>query len=200
MIESLLNIASAFGLATSAGLNAYIPLLAVALLGRAGLIQVNSPFDVLMHPAVIGVLVVLLLIEVLADKVPAINHINDIVQTFVRPTAGVIVFAASAGTIGVDPIVAVICGVLLAGSVHAAKSLVVRPIVTATTGGLANPLVSTLEDVIAAVVSFLAIVLPVLMLAVMLLIIIVMVWLLLRRPERRTPAGSSYGKYGGLPR
>lgn len=200
MIESLLHIASAFGLATSAGLNAYIPLLAVSLLGHAGLIKLNPPFDILMHPVVIGVLVVLLLIEVLADKVPAVNHVNDIIQTFVRPTAGVIVFAASAGTIGVDPVVAVICGLLLAGSVHAAKTIVVRPAVTATTGGLANPLVSTVEDIIAAVVSFLAIVLPWLMLAVMLLIIIVMVWLLTRRPERRTPAGGSYGKYGGLPR
>jgi len=62
MIETLLNLASAFGLATSAGLNAYIPLLAVSLLSHAGLIKLNPPFDILMHPVVIGVLVVLLLI------------------------------------------------------------------------------------------------------------------------------------------
>lgn len=193
MIETLLHIASAFGLATSAGLNAYIPLLAISLLGHAGLIQLKPPFDIMLHPAVIGVLVVLLLIEVLADKIPAVNHVNDIVQTIVRPTAGVIAFAAGSGTIGVHPVLAVICGLLLAGSVHAAKSVVVRPVITATTGGLANPVVSTLEDIIAAVVSFLAIVLPWLMLLVLLLLLVVIVWLLIRRPARPASTGGGYG-------
>ena len=99
-MELLTGVFSAFGLSASAGLNAYIPLLTVALLARfTNLIKLNSPWDTLTSPWVIGLLVVLLLVEIFADKAPVVNHINDAVQTFVRPAAGAIVFAASARVI-----------------------------------------------------------------------------------------------------
>src|SRR3972149_895111 len=95
---------TAFGLAASAGLNAYIPLLIVALLGRfTNWFTLNSPWDVLTSWWVIGALVVLTLIEVFADKAPAGNHVNDAIQTFVRPAAGAILFAASAGAVSNIP-------------------------------------------------------------------------------------------------
>jgi hypothetical protein len=73
-----LGIFTAFGLSASAGLNAYIPLLVIALLARfTDLIVLNSPWDTLANPWVIGLLVVLSTIEFFADKVPAVNHIND---------------------------------------------------------------------------------------------------------------------------
>jgi uncharacterized membrane protein len=120
-----MDIFSAFGLSASAGLNAYIPLLVVALLARfTNLIKLTSPWDALSNWWVIGVLVVLSVIEFFADKIPAVNHINDIVQTFVRPTAGAIAFAASARMLtDVSPVLSFIAGLLVAGSVHAAKSL-----------------------------------------------------------------------------
>lgn len=190
-MDWLFHLATAFGLSTSAGLNAYIPLLAISLLAKVDdlggptLIQLNQPWDVLEHPAVIGVLVVLLLIETFADKIPAVNHVNDVIQTFVRPAAGVIAFAASTGTLGVHPVVAVICGIVLAGTVHVAKSAVMRPAVTATTGGMGNPLVSTAEDVVAAMVSFTAIVLPWLMLLFIIMLLGLVAWWLARRSEPR---------------
>ena len=83
-----------------------------------------------------------------ADKVPAVNHINDLIQTVVRPAAGAIAFAASAKVItDVNPVLALACGLLVAGSVHVAKSAAVRPVVTATTGGAGNVPVSIAEDV-----------------------------------------------------
>ena len=73
----------------------------------------------------------------LADKIPAVNHINDLIQTFVRPVAGAIAFAAGTNVInGINPVVALACGLLVAGSVHLAKSAAVRPFVTATTAGV----------------------------------------------------------------
>ncbi len=88
-MELLTGIFSAFGLSASAGLNAYIPLLVVALLARfTDLIKLNHPWDTLTSWWVIGLLVVLSVIEFFADKFPAVNHINDIIQTFVRPAAG----------------------------------------------------------------------------------------------------------------
>jgi len=96
-MESVLGIFSAFGLSASAGLNAYIPLLVVALMARfTNLIKLSPPYDALTSWWIIGLLIVLSLIEFLVDKFPAINHINDfVIQTFVRLAAGAIVFAAS---------------------------------------------------------------------------------------------------------
>lgn len=169
-MELLLSIFSAFGLSASAGLNAYIPLLTVALLGRfTDLITLKSPWDTLESPWVIGVLGVLLLIEIFADKVPAVNHINDAIQTFVRPAAGAIVFAASANVISdMHPVLAIILGLLVAGGVHTVKSVAVRPAVTATTAGVANTPVSVLEDATSTVVSLISVIVPAMLLLVVL--------------------------------
>ena len=133
----LLNVLSAFGLSVSAGLNAYIPLLVVSLLAKfTDLIQLKSPWDALTSWWTIGILLFLSLIEFFADKIPAVNHINDAIQTIVRPTAGAIVFAASAHVItDIHPVLSLALGLLVAGGVHTVKAAAVRPAVTATTAG-----------------------------------------------------------------
>ncbi len=178
-----MEIFTAFGLSASAGLNAYIPLLVVALIARfTDLITLNPPWDTLTSWWVIGVLVVLSLVEFFADKVPAVNHINDIIQTLVRPAAGAIVFAASARVISdVQPVFAMILGLLVAGGVHAVKSVAVRPAVTATTGGAGNVPVSIAEDIISTVLSIVATVVPVVIAAVIVLVTAWIVWWLWRR-------------------
>ncbi len=159
---ALANIISAFGLAGAAGLNAYIPLLIVAVLGRLGVLQLSQPFDVLTSWPAIAALVVLLIIEFVVDKVPGADHINDAIQTFVRPAAGAILFAANTGVIqGIDPVVSLIAGLVLALSVHATKAAV-RPAVNLTTMGIGAPFVSAAEDILSAIASFLAIFAPVL--------------------------------------
>ena len=178
-----MDIFSAFGLSASAGLNAYIPLLVVALLARfTPLLKLNPPWDALTSWWVIGLLVVLSGIEFFADKFPVVNHINDLVQTFVRPIAGAILFAASARVItNVHPVLALALGVLVAGSVHATKSLLIRPAVTATTGGAGNIPVSILEDIISTVVSFFSIVMPILIALLALLVGFILVRWWIRR-------------------
>lgn len=174
-MEMLLGVFTAFGLSASAGLNAYIPLLVVGVIAHyTDWIVLNNPWDLLANPWVLIVLGILVIIEMLADKVPAVNHINDAIQTFVRPVAGAIVFAASANVItDISPVLALISGLLVAGSVHAVKSVAVRPVVTATTGGAGNVPVSIAEDIISTVMSILAIVIPILM-AIMLIVMVVL--------------------------
>jgi hypothetical protein len=190
MIEAVSNLATAFGLSTSAGLNAYVPLLAVALTARyTSLIRLNPPFDALASPWVIGVLVVLLVVEIVADKVAVVDTINDAIQTVVRPAAGAILFAATTNAIGeVHPVLAMVCGVILAGGVHTAKASA-RPAITATTAGVANPVVSVAEDVTAAVTSIVALVAPVLVvLLVVALAVGVFLWLRRRRARQQVGA------------
>lgn len=181
-MDILANVLAAFGLSSSAGLNAYLPLLVVALAARfTNLVQLKAPWDALESPWVIGILVILLTVEFFADKVPAVNHVNDVIQTFVRPTAGAILFASTTQVVtNLNPVVAIILGLLVAGSVHVAKSAVFRPAVTATTAGLGTPVVSLMEDVVALVVSVLSVVVPVLVACILILLTALAIWLLWR--------------------
>lgn len=176
-MELLTGIFSAFGLSASAGLNAYIPLLMVSLVAKfTNLIELQSPWDTLTSWWVIGLLVVLGAVEFFADKVPAVNHVNDVIQTFIRPAAGAIVFAASANVITeISPVVSLISGLLVAGSVHTVKAAAVRPAITATTGGLGNTPVSIAEDVISVIMSMLAILLPFLVGIFFILLVIMLI-------------------------
>jgi hypothetical protein len=191
-MNALFGIMTAFGLSASAGLNAYIPLLVVGVIAHyTDWINLNPPYDLLANPWVLIVVGVLLIIEMLADKIPAVNHVNDIIQTGIRPAAGAIIFAASAHAItNVQPVIAIICGLLVAGSVHVVKSAAVRPAVTATTGGAANVPVSIAEDVIATVVSILSIVIPVLVAVFLVIFVALIIWWFWRRANRRHQAVS----------
>lgn len=184
-MDWILGVFSAFGLSASAGLNAYIPLLVVALLARyTSLLRLSEPWNALTNGWVIGLLVALSAVEFLADKVPAVNHLNDVVQTLVRPTAGAIVFAASARVVtDVHPVLALAAGVLVSGGVHAVKSAAVRPAVTATTGGAGNVPVSILEDVISTFLSILSVVIPVFVAVLAILMAAWLLWWLWRRAE-----------------
>ena len=187
-MELLTGIFTAFGLSASAGLNAYIPLLLVGLLAKyTNLINLSQPWDTLANPWIILLLCVLVIIEMLADKVPAVNHINDLIQTLIRPAAGAIAFAASANVVtDVSPVLALAAGLLVAGTVHVAKAGAVRPMVTATTGGAGNIPVSIAEDVVSTILSILAIIMPVLVGTLMVVIAAFIIYWLYRRANRHT--------------
>jgi hypothetical protein len=180
-----MEIFTAFGLSASAGLNAYMPLLIVAICARLNIFKLQAPFDVMESWWVIGVLAVLLVIEMLVDKIPAVDTVNDIINTLIRPAAGAVLFAASANIVtDVSPVISIILGLLVAGGVHAAKATA-RPVLTATTAGVANPLVSTAEDVVSGVTSLVAILIPWLVLLIGTAGIVLFLWWRLRRLDRQ---------------
>lgn len=192
MLEAL----TGTGLAASAGLNAYIPLLTMGLLARyTDVIDLPGGWQWLSNGWVLGILAVLLAVEVVADKVPVVDHVNDVLQTVVRPTAGGLAFGAgsSAQTVTVsDPgsffgshqWVPVAAGVLIALSVHGVKAAS-RPVVNATTAGMGAPVASTAEDFSSVVLSLLAILLPVLVLVGIALLGYAGWWVIRRRRRRR---------------
>ncbi|NES15602.1 MULTISPECIES: DUF4126 domain-containing protein [Micromonospora] len=192
----MLEVLTGSGLAASAGLNAYIPLLLMGLLARyTDLVDLPSGWQWLGNGWVILILAVLLAVEVVADKVPVVDHVNDVVQTVVRPTAGGLAFGAgsSSQTVTVsDPDtffsshqwVPVLVGVLIALGVHLLKAAA-RPVINATTAGFGAPVASTAEDATSAVMSVVAILLPVLVLAFLLGLVAFLFWFLRRRKDRR---------------
>src|SRR5690606_18639323 len=94
-MSAMLQLLTGTGLAASAGMNAYIPLLAVGLLARyTDAVTLPAGWEWLSNGWVLGILAVLLLVELVADKVPAVDSINDVLQTAIRPTSGGLVFGA----------------------------------------------------------------------------------------------------------
>ncbi len=196
MLEAL----TGTGLAASAGLNAYIPLLLMGLLARfTDLIHLPGSWHWLSNGWVLLILAVLLAIEMVADKVPLVDHVNDLVQTAVRPTAGGLAFGAGSASKTVtvsDPAtffsshqwVPIVAGILIAFCVHGVKSAA-RPVVNVSTAGFGAPIVSTIEDFGSVALSLLAVVLPVLVLVGLVLLVWFAVWVVRRRRRRRSERG-----------
>jgi glucan phosphoethanolaminetransferase (alkaline phosphatase superfamily) len=174
-----------FGLAGAAGLNAYLPLLIVALAGRfTDWVHLTTPFDALTSWWAIALLV-LLTVEIFVDKVPAVDTVNDVIQTAVRPAAGAVLFAASTNVItDIHPVLAIVCGLLVAGGVHAVKATA-RPVITTMGGGVLNPVVSTTEDVVSAGTSVAAILLPLATFVIFVLLVLGFYLWVRRRKQRR---------------
>jgi uncharacterized membrane protein len=184
------------GLATAAGLNAYIPLLLFGLGARFfDWVHLPPAWAWLSNEWVLVVIGVLLVLEIVADKIPAVDSVNDIVQTVVRPTAGGILFGAGTGsqTVAVtDPAqfftsnawVPVAFGVVLSLIVHITKTMA-RPAANAASFGLAAPVLSTIEDGVSLALAFLAIVLPILVILGIVGVVIGAVALVRRSRRRR---------------
>ena len=184
-MAGVLNLFQAFGLSAASGLNAYIPLLVIGLLARfTNLIHLHEPYDVLTHPVVLAVLAVLAALDFIGDKIPVVDHVLHLFGLVVHPVAGAVLFlAANSDTATVNPALAAACGLALAGGVHAARATA-RPVATATTAGVANPLVSFAEDVVALVLSILAVVVPVVAALLVLLLVAALVQFVRRRRRR----------------
>lgn len=182
----MLEIITGMTLAASAGLNAYIPMLGLGLLSRfTELVQLPATWAWLENEWALGILGVLLVVEVLVDKFPALDTVNDVLQTVVRPASGGIVFSAgsSSDTFAVsDPAEFVasaqfwpfILGVLIALVPHVLKAIA-RPVINALTAGAGAAVSSTLEDLGAVLLTVLAVVVPVLALALLIAVVVVLI-------------------------
>lgn len=157
------SILMGIGLAAPAGLNAFIPLLVVALADRISSgFNLGRPYDFLSSSSGIVIILALLTVEIVVDKVPRADHLNDLVQSAVRPAAGAVLFmAANNHDRKVHPLIAMLFGLVIGGAVHWYKTTA-RPPITIQTHGVGNPFVSMIEDAISTAISILAVALPLL--------------------------------------
>lgn len=168
------------GLSAAAGLNAYIPFLIVALISRfTDVINLPTQYAWIESNWAIGGATVLLLGEVVLDKIAIVDHINDAIGTFIRPATGGLIFAATqaaedleqgSGFMQDNPWIGVVAGIVTAGIVHTGKA-VTRPVVNASTLGTGTPVVSAAEDGASIGLSLVAIFLPVLVIVALLLLL-----------------------------
>lgn len=194
MLVPVFEVLTGMGLAASAGLNAWIPLLLVGLLARyTHLIELPASWHWLSNGWVLVILGILLAIEMVADKVPLVDHVNDVLHTVIRPTAGGLVFGAASQSqtqTVTDPgtffsshqWIPIAAGAVIALSVHGVKATA-RPVINASTLGVGAPVASIAEDVISVVMSLVAIVLPILIVVFLAAIVLFFLWV--RRWRRR---------------
>jgi hypothetical protein len=192
------------GLSTAAGLNAYIPLLLVGGLARfTDVIDLPPSQRWLASGWVLGIGVVLLACELVLDKVPVVDHVNDAVQTFVRPAVGGAIFTATAAAQQADASqwmrdhqwVGWLLGVVVAGLVHTGK-VTARPVVNVSTAGVGTPVISTVEDVTSLGMSLAAVFAPLLALALVVALAWTGTWLVRRALRRRRSRALHQGPLG----
>jgi hypothetical protein len=183
-MDIALQIATGLGLASCAGLRAFLPLFVAGAAARAGWLELGDAFAWLSSTPALVILGTATVAEILADKIPAVDHALDAAGTVVRPVAGALVLASTLGD--ASPLAAAVLGLILgapaAGGLHLLKAKA-RLLTSATTLGAANPAQSAVEDALSATGCVLCVVLPFLAL----LLLIVAAVLVLRR-WRRAPA------------
>ena len=136
------------GLALASGVNTYLPLFVMTLFARfSGMVHVAPRFRWLISDEAIVILGVLCACDILADKFPVVDNAWDFVHTLLRPVAGAL---AAGATVNADDVPALVLtmltGATLATAAHSAKSSV-RLVSTSKRLGVANPLLSLVEDV-----------------------------------------------------
>ena len=185
MTEAVIGLMTALGLSTAAGLNAYLPLLIVGGLDRwTDLLTLDAPYDTLAEPGVMLAIGAVALVDFVGDKIPAIDSVLHAIGLVVAPIAGGLVALAATGNEAVDPAFAVVLGVAAAGATHGARSIV-RPASTAFTGGAGNPVLSLGEDAISTLLSFSAVLVPVVAFVLALLLFGLLFWAARRVWRRR---------------
>jgi hypothetical protein len=177
------SLALGIGLAACAGIRAWLPLLLAGLLARAGVLELGASFRFIASNEALMLFGVATIVEMIGDKVPAVDHALDVLSTVLRPAAGSLLAASVLWRIP-DPLTALALGVAVGAPAalvpHAAKSAL-RAASTAFTGGLANPLLSLVEDLAAVVLFVFTVAVPV----AMAIVILVVGGLVLRRLLRR---------------
>lgn len=201
---------TALGLSAASGLRAYLPVAAV-LIGsvvpdgcsqQGDLISLSTSFKQLLgqdNPWVlVAVLAILAAGEFVVDKVPVVDHASDLVHTVIRPLAGAAVMAGVSNPLSEwNPWVAAITGAALALTVHGTKAAT-RTASTATTAGLANPVVSFVEDILAVLMVVLSLLAPFLAVLFLVLLALLLIRALTRtahwvRGRGQSPAVASAG-------
>jgi hypothetical protein len=175
------------GLAASTGLKTFVPLLVMAIATRLHLfgVELSGAFAWLGSTAALVALGIATAAELAADKIPFVDHALSLFGTVARPAAGALV-AAAAFSHRLDPTAAAVAGLIVGApaalAVHSAQATT-RLASTATTGGLANPLLSLVEDIAAFGGSILALAAP-LLVPVVLLIGALLLWRIVRVARR----------------
>jgi hypothetical protein len=183
LVELLPALALGVALAACAGLRAFLPLLLAGVLARAGWLDLGPSFQFLASNRALLLFGVASLVEILGDKIPVVDHALDALGTPLRPAAGALLAASVMGQVS-DPLIALALGTAVGAPAalvpHAAKSAL-RAASTTFTGGIANPILSLLEDGASLVLFVLAVLVPIVVVGLLVTLLVLLSRTLRRR-------------------
>jgi len=190
LVEVVPSLALGIGLAACAGIRAWLPLLLVGGLARWGVISLAPSFQFISGNRALILFGVATIVEIAGDKIPAVDHALDALSTVLRPAAGALLASSVLWSVS-DPLTALALGTAVGAPSalvpHAAKSTL-RIASTTFTGGLANPVLSFLEDGATLVLFVLTVLIPVAVAAAVVVTAFFVVRKLLRRASAARPA------------
>jgi hypothetical protein len=166
-VNALLSVLLGVGLSAACGFRIFVPFLLVGIAARTGHVAIGPSFAWMASTPALIALAVATVLEIGAYYIPWLDHVLDVIATPAAVVAGMIMTASV--VTGIDPMLkwtlALIAGGGIAGTVQA-LTVGTRKVSLLTTGGLGNPVVSTIELFGAVVLTVLAIALPILAFAV----------------------------------
>ena len=177
-MDLIQSVALAGGMAWASGLRLYAVVFIAGMLGRYGYLQLPSTLQVLENPLVLGIAGFMLVMEFLADKIPAVDSVWDAVHTFIRIPAGALLAALALGDH--DPawmVAAGLVGGTLTAGTHAAKAGG-RALINTSPEPVSNVATSLGEDALVATGLFAAFQYPVVFLVLLSVFVLLLIWLL----------------------
>ena len=172
----LLSLAAALGFVS--GIRLYAVLLIVGLTGYFHWAPLPPGLEILSHPVVLGASALMVMVEFLADKIPALDSLWDGIHTFIRIPAGAALAAAAVGGDSAAwSTVAMLMGGSLAATSHATKAGM-RAAINTSPEPVSNIAMSSTEDVATAGLLWLAIVHPLVAASLVVLLVLLAIWLL----------------------
>ncbi len=182
------------GLSACAGMRAWMALLIVSILAYSGYLHLNESLSFLARGDILIALCVATVVEVVGDKVPAVDNVLDSIGLVVRPAAGTVV--ASSLLTDMDIGMAALLGLFVGGGTATVVNLGKSAVRMATTAvaplhlGIGNTFISFVEDVFAIFTSFMAIILPWLAAGLALLLVFLSIYLM-RQVRNRCPSSAT---------
>ncbi len=187
-MDIVLQVLVGIGLAATCGFRVFVPLFVMSIAGLSGYMDFSAGFEwIAGYPALI-IFGVATVIEIVAYFVPYVDNILDMASLPISIVAGIIIFASV--VTDVDPILRWTMALVAGGSIAAATSLLsngIHALSTATTGGTANPAVSTVESGASIVMTVLSIVLPIVGIVVVALVVFLIARRLIRKKKAAPP-------------
>ena len=186
MSEIIISICLGVGLAASAGFRVFLPLLVLSLAAHSDMIPLNENWDWIGSSLSIWIFGIATLLEILAYYIPWFDNLLDTIAVPLAAFAGTAVMVSTIAEL--SPVItwtlAIIAGGGTAATVKSAMGAT-RLTSTATTAGIANPIVSTVETGFATTMSLISLFLPILA-----LLIVILLLFLLRKIYKKLFSGT----------
>ena len=183
LLQIVLSLSLGLGLAAACGFRVFIPPLMMGVASRFDLYELEGSFVWVGETWAIGVFAIATLVEIGGYYVPWIDNLLDTIATPAAIIGGI--FVTSASLEGeMDPsmqwMLSIIAGGSTAGVIQIG-TVATRAVSTATTGGLANPIVSTLE----ALASIICIILSLFLVVIIPFVLVFLIWMAIKYIMKR---------------